>query len=54
MIPGPFPGFMHFTTHHCVTGSMQHIYEFNGFPTVYPFWHIGSNGGMILLLQRCT
>lgn len=32
MIPGPFPGFMHFTTHHCVTGSMRHIYEFNGYP----------------------
>jgi len=32
MIPKPFPGFTHSTTHHCVTGSMRHIYEFNGFP----------------------
>lgn len=28
----PFPGFKHFPTHHCVTGSLRHIYEFNGFP----------------------
>lgn len=32
MIPQSFPGFTHFTTHHCVTGSMRHIYEFNGLP----------------------
>jgi hypothetical protein len=25
----PFAGFQHFTTHHCVTGSMRHIYVFN-------------------------
>jgi hypothetical protein len=28
----PLPGFTHFTTHHCVTGSMRHIYAFNGHP----------------------
>ena len=28
----PFPGFKHFTSHHCVTGSLRHIYEFYGFP----------------------
>jgi hypothetical protein len=28
----PFPGFKHFTTHHCVTGSLRHIYEHAGFP----------------------
>jgi hypothetical protein len=26
------PGFTHFTTHHCVTGSLRHIYEFNKYP----------------------
>jgi hypothetical protein len=25
----PLTGFRHFTTHHCVTGSMRHIYVFN-------------------------
>ena len=29
MTIAPLPGFEHFTTHHCVTGSMQHIYYFN-------------------------
>jgi hypothetical protein len=28
----PFPGFVHFSTHHCVTGSLRHIYAFNGYP----------------------
>ena len=28
----PFPGFAHFPTHHCVTGSLRHIYAFNGYP----------------------
>jgi hypothetical protein len=28
----PFPGFKHFTTHHCITGSLRHIYEFHGYP----------------------
>lgn len=27
----PLPGFKHFMTDHCVTGSMRHIYEFNGY-----------------------
>ena len=25
----PFAGFVSFQTHHCVTGSMRHIYAFN-------------------------
>ena len=25
----PFPGFEHFPTHHCVTGSLRHIYAFH-------------------------
>ncbi len=28
----PFPGFKNFTTHHCITGSLQHIYEFYEYP----------------------
>jgi hypothetical protein len=28
----PFPGFEHFPTHHCVTGSLRHIYAFHGYP----------------------
>jgi hypothetical protein len=28
----PLPGFKHFTTHHCVSGSLRHIYEFHGYP----------------------
>jgi len=29
MALGPLPGFQHFETHHCITGSMRHIYVFN-------------------------
>ncbi len=28
----PLPGFRSLITHHCVTGSMRHIYEFHGYP----------------------
>ena len=28
----PIPGFRHFNTHHCVSGSMAHIYQFNEHP----------------------
>lgn len=28
----PLPGFKHFNSHHCVTGSLRHIYEFYGYP----------------------
>jgi hypothetical protein len=28
----PLPGFKHFTTHHCVSGSLRHIYAFYGYP----------------------
>ena len=31
MMPQPLAGFRHFTTHHCVTGSMRHVYVHNGF-----------------------
>jgi hypothetical protein len=32
MTPQPLSGFDHFTTHHCITGSLRHIYAFNGYP----------------------
>jgi hypothetical protein len=28
----PFPGFATYPTHHCVTGSLRHIYDYHGFP----------------------
>ena len=28
----PLAGFKHFTTHHCVTGSLRHVYAFNDYP----------------------
>ena len=28
----PIQGFRSLETHHCVTGSMRHLYEFRGFP----------------------
>jgi hypothetical protein len=28
----PFPGFEHFRTHHCITGSLRHVYAFHGYP----------------------
>ncbi|MEW6716195.1 MAG: BtrH N-terminal domain-containing protein [Chloroflexota bacterium] len=31
MTPKPFAGFKTFQAHHCVTGSLRHIYEFNHF-----------------------
>lgn len=32
MTPKPPPGFKSLSTHHCVTGSMRHIYEFHDHP----------------------
>jgi uncharacterized protein DUF4872/butirosin biosynthesis protein H-like len=28
----PFPDFATYPTHHCVTGSLKHVYDFHGFP----------------------
>ncbi len=28
----PFSGFVHFPTHHCITGSIWHIYTYHGYP----------------------
>jgi len=32
MMLQPIAGFKSFTTHHCVTGSMRHVYEFHQYP----------------------
>lgn len=32
MIPEPIPGFKSLSTHHCITGSMLHIYAFHDHP----------------------
>jgi hypothetical protein len=32
MAPEPIHGFRSFVTHHCVTGSLRHVYEFAGHP----------------------
>ncbi|MHB1135144.1 MAG: BtrH N-terminal domain-containing protein [Chloroflexota bacterium] len=32
MAPSLLPGFRPLPTHHCITGSLRHIYEYNGFP----------------------
>lgn len=32
MVLGPLPGFKSLETHHCVTGSMRHVYEYHGCP----------------------
>lgn len=31
-MPRAFPGFESYPTHHCVTGSMKHVYDFHGHP----------------------
>ncbi len=28
----PFPGFATYPTHHCVTGSLKHVYDYHGYP----------------------
>jgi hypothetical protein len=28
----PFPGFTVYPTHHCVTGSLKHVYDYHGYP----------------------
>ena len=28
----PFPGFETYPTHHCVTGSLKHVYDYHGYP----------------------
>jgi hypothetical protein len=33
MALNPIPNFTHFETHHCVTGSMRHLYAFYGHDT---------------------
>lgn len=49
----PFPGFNSLETHHCVTGSMLHIYRFNGVPVSEEMLlGLGSGVGFIYWQQK--
>lgn len=51
----PFPGFKHFTTHHCVSGSLRHIYEFYGYPVSEEMLlGLGAGVGLIYWHTRGT
>ena len=41
----PLDGFRALKTHHCVTGSMRHIYEFHGYP-ISEDWLLGLGAGV--------
>ena len=45
MVFKPMPGFKSLTTHHCVTGSMRHIYEFHDYP-ISEDWLLGLGSGV--------
>ena len=59
MGPKPFPGFRSLETHHCMTGSMRHVYEHNGYPISeelllglgagvgFVYWHVKGSPPMI-------
>lgn len=60
----PFPGFRPFPTHHCVTGSMRHVYDLHGVDTSeelllglgagvgFLYWH--QRGAPPMLLGRAN
>ena len=49
----PFPGFRSLQTHHCVTGSMRHIYEFHGYPISEELLlGLGSGVGFVYWRQK--
>lgn len=60
----PFAGFRHFTTHHCITGSLRHIYAYHGYPISeemllglgagvgFIYWHM--KGGLPFLGGRAN
>ena len=49
----PFPGFKSLQTHHCVTGSMLHIYRFHGIPiSEEMLLGLGSGVGFIYWQQK--
>jgi hypothetical protein len=51
----PFAGFRSLETHHCVTGSMRHIYEFNGYPISEELLlGLGSGVGFVYWQQKGT
>ena len=59
-----FPGFVHFETHHCVTGSLRHIYAANGFNiseemlfglgegTGYIYWQQGRAEDVVAIQEQ--
>ncbi len=51
----PFPGFQSLETHHCVTGSMLHIFRFHGCPVSEEMLlGLGSGVGFIYWHQKGT
>lgn len=49
----PISGFKTFTTHHCVTGSMRHIYEFHHYPISEDLLlGLGSGIGFVYWYQK--
>lgn len=52
---GPFPGFRSLVTHHCVTGSMLHIFDFHGCTVSEEMLlGLGSGVGFIYWHQKGT
>jgi hypothetical protein len=59
MVLAPLEGFKHFTTHHCVTGSMRHVYVYNdhdlseemllgiGAGVSFSYWHFKGQAPFI-------
>ena len=51
----PLPGFEHFPTHHCVTGSLRHIYAFNAYPISEDMLlGLGAGIGFVYWHQKTT
>jgi hypothetical protein len=49
----PLDGFETFATHHCITGALRHIYEFNGFPmSEEMLLGLGSGVGFLYWQQK--
>jgi hypothetical protein len=49
----PFDNFQHFETHHCVTGSMRHIYVYNNHPVSEDLlFGLGEGTGFIYWHQK--
>ena len=49
----PIPGFKSLCTHHCITGSMRHIYDFHNHPISEELLlGLGAGLGFILLAHE--